>query len=813
MKKIRLIIVLQLIATLSFAQFNISGTVKNSDGKILESASVFLENSEKGSSSDKNGTYIISDLKSGKYIIYASYVGYQHYSSEIEITKNTTFDIILLSENITTDDIIISATRVSDKTPIAHTNISEQEIENQNLGQDIPYLLNLTPSVVTSSDAGAGIGYTSISIRGTDSKRINITLDGIPFNDSESHSVYWVNMPDLASSIQNIQVQRGVGTSTNGAAAFGATIDFQSQTHSKKPYAKTDFSYGSFNSLRNNVEVGTGLINNKFSVETRISQISSDGFIDRANSKLSSFSVSGSYIGEKTLIKASFYSGKEKTYQAWNGVPKARLNNDEEGMQLYIDHWHYDQQEYDNMLNSDNRTYNFYTYNNETDNYEQSHFHFLIDRKITDNWKTNIALHYTKGEGYYENYKNDRDFADYQLNDFIVGADTLTSTNLIQQKHLDNDFYGLTFSLKYKNKKTDFIFGGAASNYEGDHFGRIIWAQLASNSEIDYEWYFNKGEKLDANIFAKLNYKLLSNLHLFGDLQLRHINYSVEGIHDDLRNISMEKPYTFVNPKAGLFFEPTKHTELFASVAVANREPSRRNYVDNTGEQAPTSEQLIDYELGAKLKFKKARFETNFYLMNYTDQLVLTGKINNVGDAILTNVDKSYRAGIEFLAGWQVFKSLNWNANLTLSKNKIKNFTDYIDSWDTGIQEVENLGETDLAFSPNVIFSNSITFQAFTDFNISLISKYVGKQYIDNSSNNDRALDPYFINNLRLNYSVETKLFNKISFHLMINNLLDEEYETWAWVYRYIYDEQENAIDGYFPQAGRNYMAGISIEF
>lgn len=813
MKKIHLMFVLQLFATLAFAQFKIEGTVRNVNGKALQSANIFLENSKKGSSSDSDGKFEIENIKPGTYVLRASFVGYKPYVSEIMVTKNISVDIILVPEYITTGDIVITATRAGGKTPVAYTNISKREIEEQNLGQDIPFLLNLSPSLVTSSDAGAGIGYTSVSIRGSDSKRINVTIDGIPLNDPESHSVYWVNMPDFASSVNNIQIQRGVGTSTNGAAAFGATIDFQTQEHSNKAFANTDASFGSFNSLRNNIEVGTGLIDNKFSIETRLSQISSDGFIDRAKSNLNSFYVSGTYVGNKTTIKASYLSGSEKTYQAWNGVPKVRLENNAEGMQRYLDHWLYDQEEYDNMVNSDSRTYNLYTYNNETDNYRQQHAHLSIDRKISQSWQANLAFHYTKGKGYYENFKKDKDFADYQLENPIFGEDTITSTNLIQQKWLDNDFYGLTFSFQYQKGKTNLIIGGAGSQYSGDHFGKVIWSQWAGDAKKDHQWYFNEGKKSDANLFSKLNYQLLTKLNLFADLQVRYIDYSVGGIHDDLRDISMKKQYTFFNPKFGLFYEANNKTELFASIAVANREPSRRNYVDDTENKAPNPEQLIDYELGGKLKFRNVNLGANLYFMDYTDQLVLTGKINNVGDAILTNVEKSHRAGIELMAGWQVLTSLDWTANFTFSKNKIDNFTEFVDNWDTGGQVNTDLGKTDIAFSPDIIFSNNISYELFSDFKITILSKYVGKQYINNTSNDIRSLDPYFVNNLRFNYAIENTLFSKISFQLTINNMFNEEYETWAWVYRYIYGEQEFAMDGYFPQAGRNFMAGVSLEF
>ena len=814
MKRIQLVFVLQLVVTIAFSQFKINGTVRSADGDLLPGANVVLEGTKKGTATDTKGSYVIESLAKGDYVLVASFVGYEQFRKEVKVSNNIRLDIVLEPAHHMTGDIEIRATRAGEKTPVAHTMVTKKQIEEQNLGQDIPYLLSLTPSIVTSSDAGAGIGYTSITVRGTDTKRINVTIDGIPLNDPESHSVYWVNLPDFASTIDNVQIQRGVGTSTNGAAAFGATIDFQTQKASKEAFARTDFSVGSFNSLRNNVEVGTGLIDDRFSVETRLSRISSDGYVDRASSNLRSFYVGGTYLANKTTIKASVLSGKERTYQAWNGVPKVRLENDAEGMQRYLDHWLYDQDEYDNMVNSDSRTYNFYTYDDEVDNYEQDHAHLSIDHKFSSSLSANVAFHYTHGEGYYENYKKDCSFADYQLEDVIVGGDTLSKTNLIQQKWLDNDFYGLTFSVQYQKGKSKLVVGGAGNRYDGDHFGKVIWSEFASNGEKDHEWYFNDGIKTDGNIFAKFNFEPISGINLFADAQVRHIDYKVDGIHDDLRDISMDTSYTFFNPKFGVFFEPANNLEFFASVAVAHREPSRRNYVDYTEGKVPTPEQLIDFELGGAYKTSKAHVGINFYYMDYTDQLVLTGKINNVGDAILTNVDESYRSGIELMAGWMPYSLLEWSANLTLSHNKIKNFTEYVDDWDNwGSQESQDLGETDIAFSPNMIFSNNITINPFENFSVALLTKYVGKQYIDNTSNDDRSLDPYFVNNLRLNYTIKETMFSEISFHLLVKNILDEEYETWAWVYRYITGEQEYAMDGYFPQAGRNIMAGVSLTF
>ena len=563
--------------------------------------------------------------------------------------------------------------------------------------------------------------------------------------------------------------------------------------------------------LKNNVKVGTGLINDKFSVDTRLSRIASNGFIDRASSNLQSFQLSGQYKTDVTIVKAKMLIGKEKTYQAWNGIPKVRLENDTEGMQRYLDHWLYSEQEYNNMINSDSRTYNIYTYNNQTDNYNQNHFYLLFSHQFTEHVLANINFHYTKGKGYYESFKNSKKFSDYNLQNVVIGGDTLIRTNLIQQKWLDNDFYGLTFSVKYNKKKTNFIVGGAANQYKGLHFGNIIWAQYSSNSNNDYKWYENIGIKTDLNIYSRVNYQITKKINLFGDVQLRYIDYSVDGIHDDLRDISMTKDYNFFNPKVGISYEPSSRFKSFASISVAHKEPSRRNYVDAINGNITSPEKLIDYELGGRFMTKKVQLSANFYYMDYKDQLVLTGQINNVGDAILTNVDKSYRMGVEFSSAIILTKKLIWQTNVTFSRNKIRDFVEYVDNWDTWKQDATIMGETDLAFSPSINIMSLISYSPINNLSIDFVGKFIGRQYIDNTSNIDRSLDPYFINNINFSYKIKNIIFNEIDFKFMINNIFNVEYETNAWVYQYNYGGKRYAMDGYFPQAGTSFIAGLTI--
>ncbi len=790
MKKI--VIKLLFIAAMplmAFSQFSISGKVVDKETKEpLQGAHIIIENTFKSTTSNNSGYFFIKNLKKGNYSIKVSFIGYKTIIKKIKLEKNSELNFEMVSSPILEDEVIITATRAPEKSPTTFKNVSKKEIRDVNLGQDLPFLIETTPSTVVTSDAGAGIGYTSIRIRGTDMTRINVTINGIPLNDPESHGVFWVDMPDFASSIDNIQIQRGVGTSTNGAAAFGASINIQTLKLNPEPYAEINSSAGSFNTFKNNFTFGTGLIKGKFSFDGRVSKITSDGYIDRAFSDLKSFFVSGAYYGEKSILKLNVFSGKEKTYQAWMGVPKDSLKT--------------------------NRTYNPYTYNNETDNYQQDHYQLIYSKEINKNLYLNAALHYTHGKGYYEQYKENRKFMDYLLDTLFIGGDTISRTNLVQQKWLDNDFYGFTYSLNYKEKNTDLILGGAWNKYNGDHFGKVIWAQFASNGSINHQWYYNIGEKTDFNIFGKINYNLNNKFNFYGDVQYRRIYYSIDGDHDDLRDITQEHKFNFLNPKAGLYFDINENHSTYFSFAVSNREPSRSDYRDSDEDHTPTGEILYDYEIGYNFKSLNFAVDANIYYMNYKDQLILTGEINNVGDPIMTNVPESYRAGIELAVSAKILQNLKWDINATFSRNKIKDFTAYIDNWSPPYEQItDDLGETNLSFSPDIIAGSIISYKPVNNLNISFISKYVSRQYIDNTSNKYRSLDPYFVNNLIINYSFKTKFIKEIGFQLMINNIFNEEYETNAWVYRYYYESNEYMMDGYFPQAGINFLAGINLKF
>ena len=765
----------------------VKGKVTDIDGSPLPGASVTLENTLLGVHTDAEGNYSISVLKNGKYILRVSFLGFETKTQELILKGNTVLDISLSPKSFMTEEVFVSATRAGDKTPMSYSTVSKEDISKNNVAQDIPYLLNYSPSLVVSSDAGTGVGYTNIAIRGADVKRINVTIDGIPVNDAESHGVWWVDLPDIAGSADNIQVQRGVGTSTNGAGAFGATINFQTSSLNKEPYAEFNSSYGSFNTSKNTINFGTGLINKKFAIDARISKIWSDGYIDRAYSDLKSFYVSGTMYGESSILKLMIFSGVEHTYQAWLGVPKDSLRS--------------------------HRTYNPYSYQNETDNYWQDNYQLHYSKEFNKNLHVNAALHYTRGRGYYENLVPNTNFNSFNLPVAIINSDTISSSDFITQRWLRNDFYGFTYSLNYTGKKLTAVLGGGWNRYKGEHFGEIIWARIITFDGQRYTWYQGTGDKKDLNTFLKINYSLTDNLNLFADLQFRNINYSIGGFDENLKDVSQKHIYNFFNPKAGLVYNINPRQKAYASFGISQREPDRSNFTDADPGRTPVPEKLFDYEAGYQLSSSGITFRANVFYMNYIDQLISTGEINNVGSTILTNVPKSYRMGAEIEAGIQIFKNLNWYGNLSLSRNIIPVFTDFTDNWDTGAQDQMTLRNKTISFSPSIVAASVIDFYPFRNFHLSINSKYVGKQYIDNTQNNERMLNAYMTQNLSLMYVIENKIFKEMTFQLLLNNLLNTNYETNAWVYKYNSEGSLHTMDGYFPQAGINYMFKIGIKF
>lgn len=826
-KNFMLLVISLIVPFVAFSQFRISGVVKDKKTQgTIPAAVIALQKDSIFIASDVAGSFEIKNLTPGAYDLQVSAPGYDTYKSLIEVKKDVSLIIEMktINSDVSNDlasmtvkplaEILVSSTRAEHKSAMAYSSVNKNQITEQNLGQDLPYLLNQQTSVVTTSDAGTGVGYTGIRIRGSDATRVNVTINGIPVNDAESQGAYWVDLPDIASSIDNIQIQRGVGTSTNGAGAFGGSLNIQTTKLNTKAYGEYNMSYGSFNTFKNTVNVGSGLIDNKFAFDARLSKITSDGFIDRGTSDLQSYYLSGGYFGKSNIIKFITFSGLEETYQAWNGIPEARLKGDAQGIEDYINRNYLDAEDADNLRNSNSRTYNQFTYTNQVDHYKQDYYQLHYSHAFNSNWNSHLALHYTKGKGYYEEYKKDQAFSKYGFEDVIIGANTITSTNLVRRRWLDNNFYGTTFSLDYNShKKFSALIGGGWNRYDGQHFGEIIWAQYASNSTPHQRYYNDTANKTDVNIFVKANYLLFDKLNIFADIQERNIYYKFLGYNRFLENVQQGASLNFINPKVGMNYDFSEKANVYASYSIGQKEPSRDDYTQSTPDSRPKPERLQDLEVGYKQSIKNASWGLNLYYMDYKDQLIVTGQINDVGAYIHTNVAKSYRQGIEAQLVLQPVKRLTWTLNATFSQNKIKNFKEFVDNYDNGEQEINTYKTSDIAFSPAVIGGSTIAFTAFKNFKISFISKYVSEQFLDNTSSADRRLDAFFVNDVRFNYSITTKFIREIGCILAVNNLFSEQYESNGYTYGYIAGGQRTTENFYYPQAGINFMGGISLKF
>lgn len=812
MKNYLFMVLIGLFTIQASAQNSFDGTVNDENGKPMAGVNIILKNTYLGTVSDTNGQFKIKTSGKTQATLTFTFVGYE----TKEVQAGSDMNVSLTPSAVMTSEVVVSAVRATKDAPVAYAEMTQEELEKINFGQDLPFLLNQMPSVVTNSDAGAGVGYTNFRIRGTDMSRINVTVNGIPLNDGESQGVFWVNMPDFAASVDKLQVQRGIGTSTNGAASFGASVNLSTLNSSSKAGAFIDNSYGSFNTLKNSVSASTGLLENKLAFDVRLSRITSDGFIDRGSSDLKSYYVSGGYYGDKTTLKLITFSGQEKTYQTWNGVPKVKLENDQAGMEQLVSHGGWTDEEAENLYSSDSRTFNRYLYDNQTDNYQQDHYQLHFAHQINSQFNLTAAAHYTRGKGYYESYKYDRKFKDYNVGfDYLVFEpnDTIRRTDLIQRKWLDNHFYGLTFSGNYQTEKANLIIGGAYNEYDGDHYGNVIWAKINNGIEANHEWYRNNGLKKDFNVFAKLNYNLTDAISLYGDAQVRNVRYNMHGVHDDYTDLTQSYNFNFFNPKFGFNWNINENHRFFASFATTKREPTRSDFRDAPADRKPRPEKLIDYEIGYDITKETSFLNVNFYYMDYKDQLVLTGQINDVGAPMMVNVPESYRTGIELSGGVVILSNFNWVGNLTYSQNKINNFTEYVDNWDTWGQETKELGKTDIAFSPDLTVASQFNYMPAKGLTLSLISKYVSDQFIDNTSNNDRKLDAWFVNDLLVNYDFNISKVGDFNIGMKVNNLFNEEYESNAWVYRYYLGGEHNVMDGYYPQAGTNFMFRLGMKF
>ncbi len=700
----------------------------------------------------------------------------------------------LTASPISLEEVSVAGLRASEDQPVPFSEVTKEDLASRNLGQDLPILLNFLPAVVTTSDAGAGIGYTGIRVRGSDATRVNVTINGIPYNDAESQGTFWVNLPDFASSVESIQLQRGVGTSTNGSSAFGASLNILTNAATREAYAEIINAVGSFNTLRHTLKFSTGLLNDHIEISGRLASIASDGYIDRASSDLNSYFLQGIYQDDNTLLKALVFGGHEITYQSWFGVDPLTLEND--------------------------RTYNFageiYNangdltgyYDNQVDNYRQDHYQFHWNQKYNQNWSSSLGLNYTYGRGFYEEYNNDASLANLRLNDVTLGGATQSTTDNITRKWLDNDFYVLTANAQYTTDDSNLVLGGLVSTYDGDHFGKLIWATFASNAQPNHEFYRNKGEKSEVTFFGKLTQKVTDKLSAYVDLQIRNLGYKANGTINELGTIDIDDSFNFFNPKLGVTYNANENTQWYLSYAKAQREPNRTDYENGS----PRPEVLNDFEAGIRKKGNRATWAANLYYMRYKDQLVLTGEIDEVGAPIRENVGDSYRLGLELEANLALSDQWLWQPNITLSENKNLDFRFQRDG------ALQNLGNTNIAYSPNLVAGSNLVFVPSTQFQVGVLSKYVGEQYLGNIDADLSKLPAYFINDLNVTYSIgPLKWVKNIDFSLLVNNIFNAQFESNG--YFYTYDDTWSAPNqvttiegvGYYPQAGRNFLLGTTI--
>ena len=779
MKKITIFLFLFVSVLTNAQKVTVSGKIVNKNQEILTGATVLVKETKQGISTGLDGSFTFK-LNKGTFTIQVSYIGFKTIKKNVYLDKDKALTIVLYEDDNILDEVLVSAVRATSSIPVTYSNLSKKELAKRNLGQDIPILLNYLPSVISSSDAGAGVGYTYLNVRGSNSERINVTINGIPYNDPESHGTFWVNLGDFASSTENLQLQRGVGTSTNGSGAFGASLNILTDAVSENAGGEISNSFGSYGTRKHTVKFTTGKINEHLEVSGRFSNIHSDGYIDRAFTNLKSYFLQASYKDENTLIKAVSFGGAERTYQAWYGLDPQQLEED--------------------------RRQNPYTYENEVDDYKQNHYQLHWNEKLNNQWSTNLGLNYTKGVGFFEQYKAAENAADF--NNLIEDG-----SDVIVRRWLDNDFYVLNFNANYKNEKLNFISGVSYSNYTGDHFGDVIWgSNLSSGTSIQDRYYFSDAKKTDMSIFSKATYEMNEKVSAYLDLQGRFVNYQTKGLTSDRNPLDVDAKFNFFNPKAGLIYKIAPQNSVYLSYARANREANRNDF--ENGISSP--EILDDIELGWRYRSDQIQLNTNIYYMSYKNQLVLTGAIDDVGAPIRATSGKSYRLGLEIDADIKLNDQFSIKSNAAFSTNKNEDFTAPING------NLLNLGNTPLSFSPNVIVGNILVYQPIKNLQISFLSKYVGKQFMSNLNSNVSkldVLDSYFTSDLNFVYEIATKkVFDAIIISGIINNIFDTEYVDRGYYYTYDYpDGNGNTITGdgagYYPQATRNFLVGVTLKF
>lgn len=786
------------------AQNLFSGIVKDEQSRQpLVGANVIVPNQVgRGAATAVNGSFNFVMGTEKELLVKVSMIGYQETSFLLKLNEDNIIE--LKPQVFLKDEIVVQSTRANNNTPTTYTNISKEELSRMNVGQDMPFLLQQTPSVIVNSDAGNGIGYTGITIRGSDITRINVTVNGIPINDAESHGVFWVNMPDFASSVENIQIQRGVGTSTNGSGAFGASISLQTNTLRDKAYGEFDASYGSFNAHKSTIRAGTGLLNGKWTVDARLSRINSNGYIDRASADLRSFFVSAGRYGKKSVFRANIFSGKEITYQSWNGLPQDSLKTNRRFNSA-------------GQIFNNNGTSSFY--DNEVDNYQQDHYQLFYSLTLPRNFYLNTAAFLTRGRGFYEQFRQNDRLSRYGIEPITIGGDTLLRSDLIRRRWLDNYFYGAYANIeKHFSSKWHLQAGGGYNRYDGKHFGEVIWARFAGNTNIRTRYYDNDAVKTDINSFVKINYLISDKINSFVDVQYRGVYYEFLGFDNQLRNVTQDASFNFFNPKFGLQYLLNEKTNFYASFAIGQREPVRRDFTESSPQSRPKHEELYNTEVGYKWHGKKGLFGTTVYHMYYVNQLVLSGQINDVGASTRINVPSSYRLGIELEGAYQFTSRLRWNGNLALSRNRVSSIQTFYDLYDANFNFLGNVegptySNTPIAMSASVIAASDWRFEVVKGLNLQFQTRYVGRQFLDNSGLKERSLNPFTVSDLRMQYDFKTKNGSNWLIGLHALNVFNKMYAPNGYTFGYLVDGEIVTENFYFPQAGFNWMFQLGIKF
>lgn len=799
-KKLFLLAASLSFSAFSFAQKSYSLLVQDSAQQPIAGASIGIDGIIFGQSNEAGVFRFESHNKDAR--ISVRMLGFESFSQKLILTENLTVN--LKKSQYLAEEVLVAATRVQKNQAGTYTMLSRTQIERSNTGQDLPYILNQTPGVVITSDAGLGIGYTGIRIRGTDPTRTNLSINGVPLNDAESQGTFTVNIPDFASSVENIQVQRGVGSSNNGAGAFGAAINIQTDEFNDSASAEVNTTFGALNvgdyfrnpvSEKYTLKFNTGLLNKHWNLSARLSKIKSDGFIDNSAADLQSYFVSAGYKDEKNLLKINVFSGREKTFLAWNGVPQDSLES--------------------------NRTFNPIAadYADQYDQYQQDHFQIFETYRLNSRNTFSLGLHYTHGEGFFQEFRFDQSFSAYGIDTLFTGSDTINSSDLIRRRWLKNDFTGVVYNWEHQlNSNINFILGGAANTYKGEHFGEVTWAKFAGSMQPNQRYYTGYGDKNEINNYLKLNYRK-AGLSGFVDLQLRFVDYQIYGITKDLINLDLDNQFTFFNPKFGVAFNSIDNSQLYLNAGIANKEPNRDDFINAAiNNSTPKAERLYNAELGWKSRLQKVQYEIVAYYMYYQNQLVLTGEVNNVGEYLRINTPESYRAGLEMMASWNYSNRLFVSGNIALSQNKITSFDEVLYNYDANFNSLGTVlvkhDNTDIAFSPNLVSAAQLRYKVYGNLFANWESKFVSDQYLDNTSNTDRQLEAFTVSDVSLDYNLVVKKYiPQLNLSFRVNNLFNAMYAPNGYTFSYLIEGAEVRSNFYYPQAGRNYLFSMNFKF